>query len=865
MALSNPFRRRPAELKAAPPAPPNGGLPIDAQSSDNPGPLEAFWRKRMAGQHVIPYDQLTVRKGLRVFDEMLVTDETIAYAWNLKRMVLLSTPWSLRPPTDRDGNPLPGSEAIRDYVQEHIDRWGGFEPFLGMAVDGLRQGFKLGELVTKEAKIAGRTAWTIEDILVRNSRFFAFDVDDAGRLKPDGILEYVGDGNPDSGGINPTWDGSSTRRHAVDRFFRWSWNPLDSNAYSLYGLSDFRSIYRAYFLGDVGLKNWGATLDTYQFPIALAVSAEGLTAVQLADFRDKLERAVTRRALVIPRSYLPAGDIDLDKAVRFHEVQGKADDFSTHAEYLDKLKMRGVMIGALVSDVGNKGKGSYSLGEQHVRLFLTVLTQIGRSLGAAVMNTVFKPLLRWNKGDEAVALAPTLVWNDFSDAKTEQRANVLKVLVDAGAVAPDEPWVREWVGDLPAPDPETQAVMDAERKARLETAKQGPELARKAVEAKASDKRPPGKLDAEGSPPGKGDGPAATAARALTPDAERVEAKVDGAAVRAASDDRFDAGAARLQTAWRDIFRGSGGLAAQVSVAMRKPGRPFRAEVDDSRIVTVAYRFAVENMVAGAVDGLTEVRRGLEALGRPGLLSVEAGALAEEDDAPVGGAPVGSVAVARAATLDLANFARAQGVDLVPTLERFASQIRLRQADLDSFAQARMAQVKDEVTAQIAKLRGEMRQAVLAAQARGDTARDLLRDEFQEMEQRWVGAERALGQETGAVFETLENSAYNEGRTRLYHATPPGTVVGMLYSAIIDGRTTLFCQRWDGFMAPKDHPVWNKVVPPNHWRCRSVLAAVLAGEVSAEALQSAAARQPGVEPQNGFEGSRFMPPVPGLN
>lgn len=864
MAATETPRRRAATAKAAPA--PNGGNPIgDARSIDNPGPLEAFWRKRLAGQHVIPYDQLTVRKGLRVFDEMLVTDETIAYAWNLKRMVLLSTPWTLRPPTDRDGNPLPGAEAIRDYVQEHLERWGGFEAFLGMAVDGLRQGFKLGELVTKEATIEGRPAWTIADILVRNSRFFAFDVDEAGRIKPDGILEYAGDGNPDSGGINSTWDPSSTRRHDVDRFFRWTWNPLDSNAYSLYGLSDFRSIYRAYFLGDVGLKNWGATLDTYQFPIIVGIAARNLTDVQRADFRDKLERAVMRKALVIPREYLPEDMQDLEKALRIHEVQGKADDFSVQLEYLDKLKMRGVMIGALVSDVGSKGKGSFALGEQHVRLFLTVLTQIGRSLGAACMNTIFKPLLRWNKGEEAVALAPSLVWNDFSDAKTEQRANVLKVLVDAGVVAADEPWVREWVGDLPPPDDATQAVMDAEREARLETAKQGPELARKEVEARvAQPAAPPGKLSGEEPPAGKGDGPEAIAARALTPEAERVELKVDADRVREEQDDRYDVAASQLQAAWREAFRGPGGLAAQVSVAMRRPGRPFLAEIDGAPMVRASMDFAVVSMVAGAVDGLREVRRGLELQGRPGMLStVEA--LAEDDPPPLPAAAPWATPALRSAVLDLATFAKAQGVDLPPLMERFAAQIRLRQSDLDSFAAGRMAQIRDEVTTQIAKLRGEMRQAVLAAQARGDSAKDLLRDEFQEMERKWAGAERALGQETGAVMETLESSAYNEGRARLYQATPPGTVVGMLYSAIIDGRTTLFCQRWDGYMAPKDHPVWNTIVPPNHWRCRSILAAVLAGEVTAERLQAAAAQQPSVEPQAGFSGARFMPPVPGVS
>lgn len=843
---------KPSAVKAPPAmkAPNQGDAVQGIRTTDNPSPLEMFWRRRDQLSHVIPYDQLTVRKGLRVYDEMLLGDETISYAWNLKRMALLRSPWSLRCPTDRDGDPLPGSEAVRDHVQAHIERWGGFEAFLAMAIDGLRQGFKLGEIVTKEATIGGRRVWTIADILVRNSRFFAFDVDEAGRLKPEGVLEYVGSAGPDSSGIASTWSPSDMKAHATERFFRWTWNPLDSNAYSLYGLSDFRSIYRAYFLGDVLLKDWGATLDTYQFPIPIGISRENLTPTQRQDFLDALVQAIKRKALVVPAEYLPQG-MDPEKAIRFHEVEGKADGFATAAEYLDKLKMRGVMIGQLVSDTGTKGGGAYALGTQHVMMFLTAVGMIGRSLGAAVSDTVFRRIVEWNLGEEAADLTPSLIWNCVGDEQTKIRADIVDVLIKNGAVNPAEKWIREYVGDLPPPDEETQALLEADRTAKTETAKQAPELERKKVEKPAP---VPGGLSLEDEPPGKGAGPGAHSHRA-DPEVLRVELKVDAGGIEAAQDERLARFAAQHHAAWVAVFED---LGKQVKDAMAGPGVPGQFTIDTAPVEQVAFRFAVESMVAGAVDAMREVNRGQDRLARPGLLSVEA--LAEDDDVP----PVAVLPAAApfAGTLDLVAFAKAHGVDLPDLLQEFGKKIRLRQEDLVAFAGNRMAEVRGEIQEQIARLRNELRQQVIAAQAEGRVAADLLRNEFREMETRWAGMEHALGNETSALYDTLQSSAYNEGRQRLYAAAPAHVVIGQLYSAIIDGRTTRFCQVWDGYAAPRGDPVWRRVWPPNHWRCRSIVVAVLAGEMTQAELEARAQRMPSERPHKGFGGARFVPTVP---
>ena len=807
-------------------------------SKDAPGPLEAWWRQRYPNQHAIPYEQLTVRKSLRLFDEMM-QDETVRYGHHLKVVSRLASGYSLSPPEDDDGNPLPGAQAVLDHVNAHLEQWDRFDEFLEQMLDGMRQGFKLGEIVTKEVKIDGKTCWGIDDVLVRNSRFYAFDTDPAGRILPDGILEYL-DQSPDGGGFQSVWSPASIARHAPDKFVRWSYNPTDSNAYSLYGRSDFLSVYRAYFLKDTSLRGWSETLDTYKHPTIVAIAKPGLTVVQRQDFLDALVVALKKKALVIPGEYLPEG-MDPQKAVSLHEVTGKADDFDTHTGYLDKVIMRGLLVGQLVSEVGGDGKGSYALGKQHVMLFLKIMDAVGRSLGRAIAETLFKRLIRWNLGEDAVALCPHLRFNAAGDAETLERAQIVSTLVTGGVLDPREPWLREYLGSLPRLDKKLAAVIEGEKKQEADLAKQ----------------------KAMGGPPkGKASGLAASEAdedaepeeaheHAPTRPPEPEERRLGDTGGDEALDEFTDAVEEEARLAWRRVINGPGGLKAQARVAFDREGEPA-LRIDGAPLLDLGRRLAVGGIVIGAADALADLNLRLEEGGDPVLLSVE----------DLGGAP-GEAEVLGPKTLitiDLDEFAREQGVNLPAQMRALAKRVRLNKAELTRFAEIRIQQVQSEVQAQIERLRTEAREAI--GRARSTKRKNELRREFREIDRKWAGLERELGDEQSATMETLTNAAYNEGRMRLYRAAPKGLISGFMYSAILDSRTTDFCRAWDRFRALMDDTVWRTIRPPNHYRCRSKIVAILAKEMSEAQVKRASRKRPDIQPQKGFRRGKFTPTVP---
>lgn len=100
------------------------------------------------------------------------------------------------------------------------------------------------------------------------------------------------------------------------------------------------------------------------------------------------------------------------------------------------------------------------------------------------------------------------------------------------------------------------------------------------------------------------------------------------------------------------------------------------------------------------------------------------------------------------------------------------------------------------------------------------------------------------------VIKTNSFEAINEGRFSFF--TDPamgGFVTGLMYSAILDSRTTDICAALDDRAWAADSSVWEKYRPPNHYNCRSLLVAVTQGDTDVT-LET---QPPAVQPQEGFK------------
>ncbi len=101
------------------------------------------------------------------------------------------------------------------------------------------------------------------------------------------------------------------------------------------------------------------------------------------------------------------------------------------------------------------------------------------------------------------------------------------------------------------------------------------------------------------------------------------------------------------------------------------------------------------------------------------------------------------------------------------------------------------------------------------------------------------------------VFRTNMMGAYNEGRREMYgNPDVKAYFPAYEYTAIMDGRTSDICMGLDGKVYLADDPVWNTIWPPNHFNCRSTVVTVNKYDFNQDMISE----KPTVTPAEGFGG-----------
>jgi SPP1 gp7 family putative phage head morphogenesis protein len=96
------------------------------------------------------------------------------------------------------------------------------------------------------------------------------------------------------------------------------------------------------------------------------------------------------------------------------------------------------------------------------------------------------------------------------------------------------------------------------------------------------------------------------------------------------------------------------------------------------------------------------------------------------------------------------------------------------------------------------------------------------------------------------VFDTAIQSAYGAGR---WYAAQESERPYWQLLAVLDGRTSPICLKVAGFVAAKDDPAWQKLIPPLHFRCRTALITLSKEQAEERGIASAA---PSVGDLGGF-------------
>lgn len=134
------------------------------------------------------------------------------------------------------------------------------------------------------------------------------------------------------------------------------------------------------------------------------------------------------------------------------------------------------------------------------------------------------------------------------------------------------------------------------------------------------------------------------------------------------------------------------------------------------------------------------------------------------------------------------------------------------------------------------RLDAEVKQVLLNAVRTGETRADTI-DKLANVFAGYGGRPAAFPTTGGVppslaqiktIVRTTMTDAYNHGRiVKFINAR---TVKGVMYSAVMDSRTTEICAQLHERTVPIDHERLHEIIPPNHFNCRSILLPVRRNE-----------------------------------
>ena len=367
-------------------------------------------------------DDLLSQKGLALYDEMQ-KDSQVRSCLNTKKFAVLSKGWDVQPASD-DPADLEAARFVKFCLE---DMRGSVQDMLFKVLDALAKGFSICEInfkIVQEGPYAGMVG--LDSIKSKDPAAFGFDMDEFLNIR--GLIMMA--------------PGLKTDL-PVDKFIIYTYMP----SYELpHGQSDLRAAYKHWWSQEVILKFYNMYLEKFGMPTAKGSYRRGMPKQQQDQLLRVLDKIQQETAIVVPE----------DVAIELLEAQRGGD-----AGYLDAIEFHNKQIAkailgqTLTSDEGSR-VGSLAMAKVHLDILGFYLDKLKRDLEETVMREqVIRPLVDFNFSGQPRAASrqrpayPRFTLGSLEERDLEQVGGLIAKLIDGKVVAPDEPWIREYLG-IPA-------------------------------------------------------------------------------------------------------------------------------------------------------------------------------------------------------------------------------------------------------------------------------------------------------------------------------------------------------------------------------------------------------------------------------
>ena len=225
--------------------------------------------------------------------------------------------------------------------------------------------------------------------------------------------------------------------YAPDKFLRYSYQPEYGNPL---GRSDLAGAYKAWFVKQQLLRWWAKYLEKFGLPTITGSydAGRGYGTEQQRELLSIVAQVHNESAVVLPN----------DMSLALLETQrAQGADFNELVGYLDRAIAKSILGQTLTSD-STGGGSTYALGQIHMDVLRFYLHKLQRDLEQGVVGEqIIRRLVGYNFPPGTAC--PSFSLGQIDDGQLAATGTLIKDLVAGQVIAPDEPWIRGYLG-LPA-------------------------------------------------------------------------------------------------------------------------------------------------------------------------------------------------------------------------------------------------------------------------------------------------------------------------------------------------------------------------------------------------------------------------------
>ena len=711
-------------------------------------------------------DDLALRKGYDIYNKML-RDPQVKAAFNLVLDLIVARNYRFELVDDSDQQ-----KEIAEFLHWNVENaiCSTFQQAMRYVLMSKAHGFSVNEKIFVVDQYQGKDKWIIHNIKPKPYNTFSFEIDNYGNIKTL-IQEQTG----------------ARKRLDPNKFII---HRANSEIDPVYGQSDLRSAYRAYWEKDNIQKFWNIYLERIAGGFVVAHAEQGAPSLSMGErnnFESMLKNITQSTSFRVPSGY----KLDVINGVN-------TDAFERAVKHRDGQIAKALLVPSQLGYTEDGNAGSQAKAKTQFESFMQIIKQQGELLADSLNEQLFKELVWWNFGTKD---APLFTFEEFTNEQKREIATSWREAVKDGVVTntfADELRTRELLHydareeteeddqeeDSPEPEqPEPKEMKDKHFQEEeviidspVDVDPEKPHLARVNF---ASIMQTVEENEAQFFD---------SMAKIIDKMYKEVLEVTQIVFTRAGSKDDMDME--------QEIGKMDDSISAATKSEMNQTTRRFlRDSYDDGRAIAQGE---MEQALKDAPDeGFAE-----KTVFRL-KMSKRRVAVKADIKKP-----------AKDYTWSVLNFV--DGLDLDPAEKYFAAKAFWMTGDIsqDMIETAKLVilnGIRDEKT--IDEITFDLEEALGPIHGKVDPK---------------TGERSEIDRpQLATIVRTNITDAFNQAQVAVF--TDPelaGFVEALEYSAFMDNRTTPFCREYDGRKFKVNDPIWSQITPPAHFNCRSRTIAV---------------------------------------